>query len=252
MANTFSLKDKVAMITGAGRGIGKAIALAYAEAGADIAVAARTLGQIEQTAEEIRRTGRRALAVQTDTSKRKDVNHLVQEVIDHFGRIDILVNNAGIMIKAPILEMKEEDWDRLFDISLKGYFLCAQAVGKRMVEQGKGIMINISSQYAYRVTPGMGAYSVVKTGVVMLTRVLARELGSHGIRVNAIAPGLIKTDFSKPSWSNPEFSKQYGASVPMGRIGECEDIVGAALLLASDASSYVTGSTLLIDGGAMA
>lgn len=177
---------------------------------------------------------------------------MTQKVLAEFGVIDILVNNAGIIIKSPILEFSEENWDKLLNIDLKGYFLCAQAVGKVMVRQKKGNIINITSQYAYRITPGFGVYSIAKAGIVMLTRALARELSAYGIRANAIAPGLIKTDFSKPSWSNPDFLKQYEASVPLGRIGQPDDIVGAALLLASDASSYITGHTIVIDGGAIA
>lgn len=252
MSGNYDLEGKVAIVTGAGKGIGKAIALAYAKAGADVVVAARTEKQIQQTAEDIRGFGRRSLAIAANMSKKSDVDNMVQKVIEEFGVIHIHVNNAGIMIKAPILDMPEKDWDLLFDIDLKGYFLCAQAVGKRMVKQGYGNIINMTSQYAYRVTPGMGAYSVAKTGIVMLTRVLARELASFGIRSNAIAPGIVRTDFSKPSWNKPELLKQQNESIPLGRIGECSDLVGAALFLASDASNYITGITIPIEGGSIA
>lgn len=246
------LQGKVALVTGGSRGIGKAIALAFAGAGADVAVAALTAERVEQTAEEIRKLGWHSLAVQADTSRKADVDNMVRKVVEEFGVIDILVNDAGIIIRGPILEFPEENWDKLMDIDLKGYFLCAQAVGKVMVKQKKGNIINISSQYAYKVTPGFGVYAVAKAGIVMLTRALAQELSSHGIRVNAIAPGLIKTDFSKASWSNPDFLKKYESAAPLGRIGYTDDIIGAALLLASDASSYITGHTIVIDGGALA
>lgn len=148
--------------------------------------------------------------------------------------------------------MAEEDWDKVIDVDLKGYFLCSQAMGKVMVRRKKGVIINTASQFAYRTTPGRGAYCVAKAGIIMLTRVLAKELGPYGIRVNAIAPGLIRTEFSRGTWSNPEMMKEYEKSVPLGRAGETSDIVGVALLLASDASSYITGSTINIDGGTLA
>jgi NAD(P)-dependent dehydrogenase (short-subunit alcohol dehydrogenase family) len=251
-AEKFNLKRKFALVTGGSRGIGKAIALAFAEAGADVAVASLTQKKLEETAAEIRKLGRRSIAIQADTSKKADVERMTRRVLDEFGVIDILVNNAGIIIRGPILEFAEEDWDKLMDIDLKGYFLCAQAVSKVMAGQKKGNIINITSQYAYRVTPGFGVYAVAKAGIVMLTRALAQELSSYGVRVNAIGPGLIKTDFSKASWSNPDFLKKYEASMPLGRVGYTDDIIGSALLLASDASSYITGHTIVIDGGALA
>jgi len=248
----FNLKGKVALVTGGSRGIGKAIALAFAEAGADVAVASLTQKKLEETAAEIRKLGRRSIAIKADTSKKADVERMTRRVLDEFGVLDILVNNAGIIIRGPILEFAEEDWDKLMDIDLKGYFLCAQAVGKVMAGQKKGNIINITSQYAYRVTPGFGVYAVAKAGIVMLTRALAQELSSYSVRVNAIGPGLIKTDFSKASWSNPDFLKKYEASMPLGRVGYTDDIIGSALLLASDASSYISGHTIVIDGGALA
>jgi len=248
------LAGEVAIVTGSRRGIGRTIALAFAEAGANVAVCDLVVedGELQAVAEEIQRLGRRSLAIQADTSKKMDVNNLVRKVVDQFGVIDILVNNAGIMIKSPLLEMPENDWDRLMSVDLKGYYLCSQAVGRRMVEQKKGKIINIASQYAFKVTPGMGVYSIAKAGVVMLTRVLAQELGSYRIRANAIAPCLVKTEFSRPSWSDPEYLKQVEATIPLGRVAETTDLVGAALFLASEASCYVTGHTILVDGGTLA
>jgi NAD(P)-dependent dehydrogenase (short-subunit alcohol dehydrogenase family) len=249
-----SLVGEVAIVTGSRRGIGKTIALAFAQAGADVAVCDIVIddGQLVGVAGEIQKLGRRSLAIQVDTSKKKDVDRLVQKVMEQFGVINILVNNAGIIIKSPLLDMPENDWDRLMSVDLKGYYLCSQAVGKRMIKQKKGKIINIASQYAFKVTPGMGVYSIAKAGVVMLTRVLAQELGSYGIRANTIAPCLVKTEFSRLSWSDPEFLKQVEASIPLGRVAETGDLVGAALFLASEASSFITGHTLLVDGGTLA
>ncbi len=247
----FSLSGKVALVTGGRRGIGRTIALAYAEAGADIALCDIVLedGALKGVAKEIEGFGRRAMIQQADTSKKKDVEILVDNVIKEFGAIDILVNNAGIILRSTILEMDEKDWDRLFEVDLKGYFLCAQAVGKRMIERRKGVIINIASQYAFKVGPKMGPYAIVKAGVVMLTRALAQELGPYGIRANAIAPSMVRTEFSRQSWSDPENLRKIEASIPIGRVAETDDLIGAALLLASDASSYITGHTLVVDGG---
>ncbi len=251
---TFSLAGKVALVTGARQGIGKTIALALAEAGADVAVCDLIAddGRLLAVAEEIQKLGRGAFTVHGDTSQKADVDRMVQKAADHYGRIDILINNAGILIRSPILEMAERDWDRLLNVDLKGYFLCAQAVGRKMVERKKGVIINIASQFAFKVAAGMGAYSVAKAGVVMLTRVLAHELGRFGIRTNSVAPALVRTEFSRHAWGDAEALEQTEASLPLGRVAETTDLVGAVLLLASDASSYVTGHTILVDGGALA
>ncbi len=250
----FSLAGKVALVTGARRGIGRAIALALAGAGADVAVCDLVADdyQLNAVAQEIQKLGRRALTVQADTSQKEDVDRMVQKVANQYGGIDILVNNAGIVILSPILEMPEKDWDRLFEVDLKGYFLCAQAAGRKMVERKKGVIINIASQLAFKVEAEMGAYSVAKAGVVMLTRVLARELGKFGIRANSVAPALVRTEFSRHAWGDAEALKLVEASLPLGRVAETTDLVGAVLLLASDASSYITGHTILVDGGALA
>ena len=250
----FSLNGEVAIVTGARRGIGKAIALTLAGAGADVAVCdlVDDDGQLQAVAGEIEKLGRRSLPVKVDTSKRAEVETMVQKVLDRFGQIDILMNNAGILIRSSLLDLPEEDWDRLMAVDLKSYYLCAQAVGRHMVERKRGRIVNTASQFAFRTMPGMGPYSIAKAGVVMLTRALAQELGKHGIRVNAIAPGLVKTEFSRESWINPDFVKQYSAQMPLDRMGETTDLTGAALFLASDASAYVTGHTILIDGGALA
>jgi len=247
----YSLSGKVALVTGSRRGIGKTIALALAEVGANVALCDIILedGELRNVAQEIKNLGRQSLFFRADTSQKRDVDEMVEKVDDEFGRIDILVNNAGISINSLLMDMSEEDWDRTLNIDLKGYYLCSQAVGRKMVRQNSGTMINLASQFAFRVTPGMGAYSIAKAGVVMLTRVVAQELGRFGIRANAIAPGMVKTEINLARRSNPEELKRIESAIPLGRIADPEDLVGAALFLASDASSYVTGQTLLVDGG---
>lgn len=247
----FSLEGKVAIVTGGRRGIGRAIALAFAEAGADIVVCDRVVedGELEAVAEEIRRLGRRSLAIQADITRKGDMDNLVQRVVDEFSAVDILVNSAAMNIRAPLLELREDGWDRIINTDLKGYYLCSQAVARRMVEQKRGNIINMASTAAMKATPEMGAYCIAKAGVVMLTRVLALELAKYNIRVNAIAPSIVKTKFSEPLWSNPDTLKQIAGDIPLGRLAETDDIIGSALFLASDASSYVTGHTIIVDGG---
>ncbi len=246
-----SLEEKVAIVTGGKKGIGKAIALAMAQAGADVAVCSRGIedGKLKAVADEIQGLGRRSLAIQADITRKTDVDNLVQKVIAEFGRIDILVNNAGILILAPLLELDEDDLDKTIDTHIKGYLFCCQAVGKRMVEQKSGTIINLVSGLAWKALPSHGAYCAAKAGVIMLTRVLALELGRSNIRVNALCPGLVKTDMTDYMWSNPELIKQMEATTALGRLGEPADLGGPAVFLASDASNYVTGHTILADGG---
>lgn len=248
---SFPLPGKVAIVTGGRRGIGEAIALALAEAGADIAICDRVVedGELEAVAGEVQQLGRRSLAVRADITQKADVDSMVQRVVDEFGVIDILVNSAAMNIRAPLLELGEDGWDRVINTDLKGYYLCSQAVGKRMVEQKRGSIINIASTAAIKAAAEMGAYCIAKAGVVMLTRVLALELAQYNIRVNAIAPYMVKTKFSQPLWGDPETLKQIESEIPLGRLAEPGDIVGSALFLASDASSYITGHTIIVDGG---
>ena len=250
---SFSLEWKTAIITGGKQGIGRAIALAFAEAGADVAVCSRVIedGKLQAVADEIQRSGRRSLAVQADISRKADVDNLVQMAMDKFGSIDILVNNAGKIILKPLLDTPEDEWDEIIDINLKGYYLCSQAAGRIMVEQKSGIIINIGSRIGISALKNRAAYSIAKAGVRMLTKVLALELGEFNIRVNAIAPGIVKTEITRMLWNDPATSQKVKSTIPLGgRWAEPDDIVGAALFLASDASSYITGDTILVDGGA--
>jgi NAD(P)-dependent dehydrogenase (short-subunit alcohol dehydrogenase family) len=247
---SFSLKGKVAIITGGKRGIGKAIALGFAEAGADVASCSRTIedGQLQALAEEIQRLGRRSLAIQADVTQKTDVDNMVQQVVSEFGKIDILVNNAGIMIRKPLLELSEEEWDATLDINLKGYFLCSQAVARVMKEHGGGRIINVASVAGFEAILNSGIYCISKAGVIMATKVMARELAQYNIRVNAIAPGETRTRLSLAS-VDPEWGKEVADKTPLGRIAEPDEMVGAMIYLASDASSFVTGETIVVDGG---
>jgi NAD(P)-dependent dehydrogenase (short-subunit alcohol dehydrogenase family) len=251
---SFSLAGKTAFITGGRRGIGRAFALAFAESGADVAVCDRTVsdGELKATAAEIQKLGRRSLALQADVTAAAEVEKAVRETIDKLGAIDILVNDAAMNIGGGLMAMPEETWDKIIDTDLKGYYLVARAVGNHMMARKKGVIINMASTAAMFAVVDMSAYCIAKAGVVMMTRVLALELARYNIRVNAIAPTMVKTKFSEPLWREPKDLKEWEAGIPLGRIEETGDLVGAALYLASDASAYVTGHTLVVDGGSAA
>ena len=245
----FSLDGKVALVTGGSRGIGRAAALGFAEAGADVAVASRKLSDLENVAEEIRGLGRKSLAVAAHIGRMEDINNLVTRVKEEFGRIDILVNNAGsnpVMDSA--LDIEDRAWDTIMNLNLKGLFFLSQAVARVMREHGGGKIINVTSIEG--ITPTiLPVYSISKAGIIMATKVMAKEWAQYDIRVNAIAPGLTRTRFSEPLWSNKEILQASMSRTAMARIAEPEEMVGAALYLASDLASYVTGQVVAIDGG---
>ncbi len=245
-----SLAGKVAVVTGSSRGIGKGIALMFAGAGADVVVCSRNLdGKLELAADEVRQLGRRSLAVTVDVNRQADIDNLMKQTMDGFGAIDILVNNAAAVVRAPVMEQSEEDWDKVLDTNLKSYFFCSRAVCRVMIEQKRGNIINISSVRGIEATPGRASYSVAKAGVIMLTRVLALEFVQYNIRVNAIAPGWIMTELTAPQWQDPKIRKEIDATIPMGRWAAVDEMASVALFLASDMSSYMTGQTLAADGG---
>ena len=251
------MAGKVALITGGRSGLGRALALAFAEAGADVAICSRTVkgGGLEAVADEIRKLGRRGLAIKADVSHKADVENMVKKTVAELGDIDILINNAGISqrsLRLSLLETEEEVWDKVIDTNLKGLYLCSQVVGRLMVEQKKGNIINIASDAGFKALPFLGTYCISKAGVIMLTRVLARELGTYNIRVNAIAPSLVKTPMTEARLSQPGTIEAESTNHPLGRIGETDDIIGAALFLASDTASWITGHTLIVDGGYLA
>lgn len=246
------LQGKVAMVTGSRRGIGRAIALSLAGAGANLVIADVVAddGKLDAVAAEIRKTSRECLAVRVDISRRSDVEAMTRMAVSRFGRIDILVNCAGVWITGQtLIECPEENWDKVIDTNLKGTYFCCQAVGRVMAAQESGNIINLSSQVGLNPGTGAGAYSISKAGIIMMTRQLALELAVHNIRVNALAPGIVKTDFNIDLWENTEGAKQMGQMVPLGRLAEPEDIARAALFLASDDSDYITGIVIPVDGG---
>ncbi|MDO8671670.1 MAG: glucose 1-dehydrogenase [Dehalococcoidia bacterium] len=246
----FSLAGKVALVTGGSRGMGREIALGYAEAGADVVVTSRSLADVERVADEVRQRGRRALAVATDVSKADGVENLVVKSLESFGRIDILVNNAGI---SPFYKrsetVTEEEFDQVVAVNFKGTFLCCQAVGKVMIQQNGGRIINMASVGALVGLPRLSVYSATKGAIVQLTKVLALEWARHNILVNALAPAYVETEFTAGLRNNPALLEMLKGDTALGRLARPDEVVGIAILLASEAGSYFTGTTVIIDGG---
>ena len=248
----FNLDGKVAIITGASKGIGEAIARGLAHAGAKVIISSRKQEGIARVAHDIQSSGGEAIAQQAHMGDPDQVAALVARTLETWGRVDIAVNNAGTNPHfGPLLTADEGQFEKILDVNLKGYFRLCKEVVPPMEEQGAGKIINITSVAGIRPGPGMGAYSISKAGVIMLTKVLASELGQSNIQVNAIAPGLIKTKFSQVLWQNEDLLHHQESVTPLGRIGLPEDVVGAAIFLASSASDWVTGTVLVVDGGSM-
>jgi 2-deoxy-D-gluconate 3-dehydrogenase len=245
----YDLTGKVAMVTGAGRGMGYHIALALAKFGADLVVCSRTQSELEKVGAEIEKCGRGVLIQQMDVTKIPEVHATVEQSMEAFGHIDILVNNAGVNITQWAVDVTEEAWDRVLDTNLKALFFCAQAVGKVMIRQRKGKIINISSQTGTVAIPQRAAYCSSKGGVNQLTKLLAIEWAQYNINVNAIAPTFIETPFTKPMFEKEGFREYVLGNIPLGRVGKPEDVTGAVIYLASEASNMVTGHILLVDGG---
>lgn len=246
----FRLDGKVALVTGGARGLGRTMALALAQAGADVALAARNLGPCEEAASVTAdASGRRCRAYQADVTVAADVERMVGEVEKDFGRIDILINNAGNNIRGAIDQLSEADWDSVIDTNLKGPFLCSRAVGPKMVRQGWGRVVNLGSILSVIAIPGRAPYASAKAGVLNLTRVLALEWAGTGVTANTICPGPFATDMNRALLEDPVKYQEFVKNIPMGRWGELHEITGAVLFLASDASSFVTGSALFVDGG---
>jgi NAD(P)-dependent dehydrogenase (short-subunit alcohol dehydrogenase family) len=246
----FRLDGKVALITGGGQGLGKTMATALAQVGADVALAGRTVARCDETAAGIASaTGRRCIGVQCDVTNAADVERLVSQVEAQLGRIDILVNNAGNNIRGSIEQLSEQDWDSVLDTNLKGTFLCSRLVGPKMVSRGWGRVINLGSILSVIALPGRAPYAAAKAGVLNLSRVLALEWAGKGVTVNAICPGPFGTEMNRALLDDPVKYQEFVKQIPMGRWGELEELEGAVVFLASDASSFVTGSALFIDGG---
>jgi NAD(P)-dependent dehydrogenase (short-subunit alcohol dehydrogenase family) len=252
MAGTrFSLEGQAAVVTGAGRGIGKAIALALAESGADVAMLDRTVSELAATQAAVEALGRRALAVAADVSDVAAVRRAATEVLAFFdGRLDILVNNAGVVGRQSILEMTEEEWDRVIDTNLKGTFFVTQAFVPPMIAQRRGKIVNLGSTFGVVGHPDRASYAASKGAIIQLTRQMAAELAPHGINVNAVGPAIIRTELVAPLIQP---SMPYGEAglrkTPLGRFGETEDVAWPVVFLASPAADYITGHTLMVDGG---
>ena len=236
-------------MTGASRGIGQGIALALAEAGADVALASRTIPALEETASLIRALGRKAAVIPTDVTHVEQVRRMVECTVETLGRIDILVNSAGVSVKKPAVELTEADFDLVYATNIRAVtFACATA-GRHFIAQGSGKVINIASLTTALGLPGRSHYGPSKGAVGQLTRTLAAEWGPHGICVNAIAPGWIDTELLRPNWNDPEFRPWALKRTPLGRIGDVDDVAGPAVFLASSAADFVTGQILYVDGG---
>lgn len=250
MSPNFDLTGKVALITGASRGIGQAIAEAYAAAGAKVVLASRKQPDLDAVAEVIRGNGGEALPIAAHTGSLEAVQALVEQATEAYGGVDIAVNNAATNPHfGPVMTAEESHWDKIMDVNVKGYFRVAQACLPSMKARGGGKIINIASIAGKVPQPGMGVYCVSKAAVLMMTEVLAAELASDNIQVNAIAPGFIKTKFSAAIWQNEQMHDMVVSAIPQKRMAEPHELTGIALYLASEASSFTTGATFLIDGG---
>jgi len=249
----FNLTDKVALINGGSRGIGESIAKEFAKRGAKVIVSSRKQEGVDAVAQAIEADGGEALAVACHTGKLDQVDALFERIKSEYGRLDILVNNAGTNpYFGPMIQAEEMAYDKTFEVNCKGYFMMAQRAARLMVEQGSGSIVNMASIEGIKPSPMMGIYSMTKAAVIMLTKALATELGGSNVRANVICPGLVETKFAAVLIQTPEVHDHYISRAPLGRHAQPDEIVGAAVYLASDASSYVTGSTLTVDGGTTA
>ena len=246
------LKDKIAIITGARRGMGRTHALKLAQEGVKVVVSDISKEDCQKVVDEIKKAGGEGLALKCDVSKKEEVEELVKKTIDKFGKVDILVNNAGIAEFKPFLELTEEEWDKTLDINLKGYFLCAQAASREMAKQKSGVIVNIASVAMGQVGvgfPNVAHYCASKGGIVAMTEALALELAPLGIRINVVCPGMIETPMIDPIKQDPKMIEGLMSRIPLRRFGESEEVSDLVLFLVSNASSYMTGSAVVIDGG---
>lgn len=249
MTDGESLLGKTAIITGAGRGLGRAMAVALAEAGADVALAARSKDQLEAVTAEIEQRGRRALAVPTDVTDATAVQNLVDTTVARLGRLDILVNNSGVIDSTPLLEQDPAEWDRVMDTNIRGTYLATRAAGAHLVAQGSGKIVNIASNFAFKGVANHAAYCASKAAVVSFTRAMAVEWARHGVQVNALAPGYFATDLNAELRADPDALATVLRAVPARRMGEAHELAAWLLLLAGPASDFMTGETVVVDGG---
>ncbi len=245
----FSLRDKVAVVTGAGKGLGKSMAIALAESGACVAVVSRTQSAVEDTAKEIRDNGGNALPLVVDVTKEVEVVGMVERVMSEYQSIDILVNNVGAYKGGPFIESTVEDWKKMMNINLTGTYLCSKIIGMRMIEKQRGKIINVSSALGVLGASGSSAYCVSKGGVIQLTRALAVEWAKYNINVNSIAPYSMETETTKSMMEDEKIKKAVLSKIPLKRLGQPSDLSGVVVFLAASASDYITGQVIFVDGG---
>lgn len=247
---TIDLVGKTALVTGASRGIGRAVALGYAEAGADLALAARDADKLAEVAAEVERLGRRAVVLPTDVTDPDACRRLIDDTVAALGVLDVLVNNAGgSSFLGPFTELRFSGWEKAMRLNVDSVVHLCQAAGRHMLERGSGAVVNVASVAALTGTPALAPYGASKAAVLSLTRSLAMEWGSRGVRVNALCPGWTRTDLNSAMWSNPDAERALVAGTPLGRWADVREMVGPAVFLASDAASYLTGQALVVDGG---
>jgi NAD(P)-dependent dehydrogenase (short-subunit alcohol dehydrogenase family) len=245
----FDLAGKSAIVTGAGTGIGKSIAVGLAQAGADVVLIGRRLEPLQETEQEVAAADVGAVVLQGDISDTSFISQAVSQTKEVFGKIDILFNNAAVLVKGPIEDVTEDDWDQTMNINLKGNFFFALGVGREMIKQKQGKIINILSNCSFVAEHGIGAYCISKGGLLMATRCLATEWGPYGVQVNAIGPAFVRTPMNDPVLADPHFVEWSTNRIPLHRMGDADEMIGAAIYLASDAASFVNGAVLMVDGG---
>jgi gluconate 5-dehydrogenase len=249
MVELFDLSEKVAIVTGASRGLGQYFARALAKSGADLVITSRDLSSLTEFKQEIESLGRKALQVQLDVLSQSDIDNMVRMTINEYGKIDILVNNAGLNIRKPSTDVSQEDWDTILNTNLKGSFFCAQAAAKEMIKRKHGRIINVGSCTCVFGMEGIAPYTASRGAILSMTRSLAAEWGKFGITVNVLAPGWFKTAQNAVLYENKEWVDYITERIPLNRPGQPHDLDGTVIFLASDASEYITGQIILVDGG---
>jgi len=246
----FDFTGKIIMITGASRGIGEAVAQGFCELGGEVILTSRKQESLDKVAGQLKDKGGKACAIACHIGKDEDRKKLIEQVFETYGKLDVLVNNAATNpLFGPAMDATQEAWDKIFEVNLKGPFFLSKLAAAKMAEKGGGAIVNVSSTAGIKPMMGLGVYSISKAALLMMTKVLASELGEKNIRVNAVAPGIIKTKFSEALWKNDLIRKVVEQTSPLGRIGETDDVVGAVVFLASDAAKYITGETFVVNGG---